>query len=188
MQQSRPYRSGRIGVAIPADSQTRRDLRRRTVSYRLVCGIAYDADAHRSRHSNQPDSVHSVARELATHHDHIHHHGDRSLSPVLTAGRSFRFCSTAAVLLAAAADDARLLPGAHATCESLAPEKILDLIAGDKPLRSLDQRSHVSVMRSVCALPRASGSVFHRVDPCAGAATIRKGRFPWDATWPPSRR
>src|SRR5215472_3587303 len=115
-----------------AGSRTGCDLRRPPLSHRLVRGISDDADAHRSRHSNEPNSIHSIARELATHYDYAHHHGDRSLSPVLTAGRIPRFCSAAAVLLVAAGADARLLCGAYATCESLAAEKIVDLIASTK--------------------------------------------------------
>ena len=34
----------------------------------------------------------------------------------------------------------------------------------------------------VCALPHAFGSAFRKGHLCAGAATIRIGRFPWDAT------
>src|SRR6516162_675180 len=110
MQQSRSDRSGGIGVAISADIRARRDLRRRIISHRLVCGIAHDADTHRSRHSNGPDSIHSVARELAAYHDYTDHHGDRSLSPVLAAVRNPRFRSAAAALLAVTAADAHLLP------------------------------------------------------------------------------
>jgi hypothetical protein len=75
------------------------------------------------------DSVHSIARELAAHCDYANHHGDRSLSPVLTTGGISRFCSAAAALLVAPAADARLLPRSHAACESLAAEKIVDLMA-----------------------------------------------------------
>ena len=61
------------------------NLRRRVVPHRLVCRIADDADAHHPRHPHQPDSVHPIARQLATHHDHAPHHGIGRLSALFAA-------------------------------------------------------------------------------------------------------
>ena len=64
------------------------NLRGRVVSHRLVCRIAHDPDAHHPRHSHESHSVHSVARQLATHYDHDHHHGICRVSS-LFASRDF---------------------------------------------------------------------------------------------------
>ncbi len=96
------------------------NLRRRAVSHRLVCRIADDPDAHHPRHSHQPDSVHPIARQLATHDDHDHHHGHWRVSALFAAGDLSGLCAAAATLLAAPALDLDLLCRTDASHQDLA--------------------------------------------------------------------
>src|SRR6266403_2384210 len=103
-------------------------VRGRAVPHGLVCGIADDADAHHSRDSHEPDSVHSIAGELATDDDDAADHGYRGLSAVFTAGDTIGFCSAAGTVLAASFGDAGLLPWIDATGKGMVAEKTMGLM------------------------------------------------------------
>ena len=92
------------GRALCQSDRRRPHLRRRAVQHRLVRRIADDADAHRPRHPHQPDSVHPVARELATDDDDHRHHGHRRVAAVFAAGAVSGIRAAAVAILAAAGD------------------------------------------------------------------------------------
>src|ERR1700758_2030845 len=127
MQPSGSRRAGGLSLAVSANRRTGCDLRLGAFPHRLVCRITNDANAHRSRHSYEPNPLHPIARELAAHYDDHHYHGLRSLFAILATGHVPGFCSAATALLVTLATHAHLLCRANTSCESVAPKKILYL-------------------------------------------------------------
>ena len=119
------------GWNLPRDSQMHaspeQNLRGRVVSHRLVCRIAHDPDAHHPRHSHESHSFHSVAGQLAAHHDHDHHHGVCRVSSLFASRDFTRVCSATATLLAASDFDVDLLCGANASHQNVAHPQGLGL-------------------------------------------------------------
>src|SRR6516162_6208043 len=127
----------------------RRDLRCGTFSYRVVCGIAHDADPDYSRHSHEPDSVRPIARQLSTYNHDIVDHGNRSIPAVLAARRVFGICPAANSLLAIFAAHVDLLSRSNPNCEGLAAEEVVDLIIAARLASGRRFLLYPSVNRSV---------------------------------------
>ena len=100
---------------------------RLAISNRLVCRIAHYPDADHSRHPHQQDALHPRPCELATHGDHRHRHGHRSVASLFAAGRGARFHATAAALLADPFRYGPLLRSAHPSREDVADPQSVDL-------------------------------------------------------------
>src|ERR1700730_10531191 len=118
-----PPRSGRTGGtcgALPNWGRLGTNLRRCVVSHWLVCRIAHDTDAYHPRHSHQPDSIRSIAGQLATHSDNRYHHGNSCVSSVFASRVLTRVRSATAALLAASPVDVDLLCGAHPSDQNMA--------------------------------------------------------------------
>lgn len=93
----------------------------------MVCRIAHDADAHRSRDTDQPHTFHSIACELAIDHDNYLNHGNWRNLAIFAISSVFGIRSTALAILALPASDTSLLLGADTNRKGLAVEEIVDL-------------------------------------------------------------
>ncbi len=100
------------------------------------------------------DSVHSIARELATNNNHNHHHGDRGLPSVFAAGHIPRVCSATATLLAASDFDVDLLCRAHASHQDVAHPQDLGLKNSRRSCRLANRKGESASPHNVsfCAL------------------------------------
>ena len=97
------------------------------VQHRLVCRIADDADAHRPRHPHEPDSVHPIARELATDDDDHRHHGRRRVAAVFAAGAVSGVRAVAVAVLAVPGGHADLLRRPDAGHQDLAHPQVVGM-------------------------------------------------------------
>ena len=87
---------------------------------RLVRRIHHDPDPHHPRHPHQPDSVRSVACELAAHDDHHPDHGHRRVPALFTAGGVAGLCAVDVAILADFIRDPALLCRPDPTHQSVA--------------------------------------------------------------------
>ena len=104
--------------------------RRRALQHRLVRGIHHDADPYHPRHPHEPDSVHPIARELATHDDHDPHHAHRRDTALFASGRAAGVCAAAVAVLADSRRDPALLRWPDTNHQGLDGAEKLDLRTG----------------------------------------------------------
>src|SRR5260221_14714996 len=111
--------------------QCRPELRRPVVSYRLVCRIAHDSNAHHPCHPHEPYPFRAVASLLAIDDDDHTYHGDWRLPALLSTGGGAGLCPAASALLAAPAGDLALLRRLDPTRQDLADPQVMDLRFGN---------------------------------------------------------